>query len=160
MRERSYRFDKISAVANALTFGLLIYTLEGLAHDENRRLIAVQVVLLLTIGYFFIRRQRMLQAPILPVDLLKIPIFSLSVGTSVCSFTAQMLAMVSLPFLFQDVLARSVAETGLLLTPWPLATIVAAPLAGRLVEKIHPGLLGGVGMAVFALGLFLLVAAG
>lgn len=116
-----------------------------------------QVVLLLTIGYFFIRRQRMLQAPILPVDLLKIPIFSLSVGTSVCSFTAQMLAMVSLPFLFQDVLARSVAETGLLLTPWPLATIVAAPLAGRLVEKIHPGLLGGVGMAVFALGLFLLV---
>lgn len=144
-------------MANALTFGLLIYTLEGLAHDENRRLIAVQVVLLLTIGYFFIRRQRMLQAPILPVDLLKIPIFSLSVGTSVCSFTAQMLAMVSLPFLFQDVLARSVAETGLLLTPWPLATIVAAPLAGRLVEKIHPGLLGGVGMAVFALGLFLLV---
>ncbi len=156
VRERSYRFDKISAVANALTFGLLIYTLEGFAHDESRRLIAVQVVLLLAIGYFFIRRQRTLQAPILPVDLLKIPIFSLSIGTSVCSFTAQMLAMVSLPFLLEGVLGRSVAETGLLLTPWPLVTIVAAPLAGRLVEKIHPGLLGSVGMAVFALGLFLL----
>ena len=67
-----------------------------------------------------------------------------------------MLAMVSLPFLFQDFLGRSVVETGLLLTPWPLATIVAAPLAGRLVEKLHPGILGSIGMVVFAVGLFLL----
>jgi hypothetical protein len=45
---------------------------------------------------------------------------------------------------------------GLLLTPWPLATILTAPLAGRLVEKVHPGLLGGIGMAIFATGLFTL----
>ena len=32
--------------------------------------------------------------------------------------------------------------TGLLLTPWPLATLVTAPLAGYLVERIHPGILG------------------
>lgn len=44
----------------------------------------------------------------------------------------------------------------LLLTPWPLATILTAPLAGRLVEKVHPGLLGGIGMAIFATGLFTL----
>ena len=156
VKDCGYKFDKVSAVANALTFGLLIYILEGLAHDENRRFLAVQIVLLATIGYFFIRRQKMLKAPILPVDLLKIPIFSMSIGTSVCSFTAQMLAMVSLPFLFQDFLGRSVVETGLLLTPWPLATIVAAPLAGRLVEKLHPGILGSIGMVVFAVGLFLL----
>ena len=112
---------------------------------------------LLAIGYFFIRRQKNQKAPILPVDLLKIPIFSMSIGTSVCSFTAQMLAMVSLPFLFQDVMGRSVVETGLLLTPWPLATIVAAPLAGRLVEKLHPGLLGSIGMVVFAAGLYLMM---
>ena len=157
VKDCGYKFDKVSAVANALTFGLLIYTLEGLAHSENRQFLAIQIVALLAIGYFFIRRQKNQKAPILPVDLLKIPIFSMSIGTSVCSFTAQMLAMVSLPFLFQDVMGRSVVETGLLLTPWPLATIVAAPLAGRLVEQLHPGLLGSIGMVVFAAGLYLMM---
>ena len=94
--------------------------------------------------------------PLLPVDLLKIPIFSLSVGTSVCSFVAQMLAMVSLPFFLQHTLGLDEVVTGLLLTPWPLATMIAAPLAGRLIERVHAGLLGGVGLSIFSVGLFLL----
>ena len=56
----------------------------------------------------------------------------------------------------QNILGYSAVEIGLLLTPWPLATILTAPLAGRLVEKVHPGLLGGIGMAIFATGLFTL----
>ena len=43
----------------------------------------------------------------LPLDLLKIPLFSLSVATSICSYAAQILAYVSLPFLFQTVMHRS-----------------------------------------------------
>ncbi len=59
-----------------------------------------------------------------------------------------MLAMVSLPFFLQTVLGRDEVATGLLLTPWPLATMVIAPIAGRLVERYHAGLLGGIGLAV------------
>ena len=154
--DTKHKFDKISAIANALTFGLLIYTLEGFAHAENRKFIAIQLVLLIIIGTYFIRRQLKKTTPILPVDLLKIPIFALSIGTSITSFTAQMLAMVSLPFFMQNILGYSAVQIGLLLTPWPLATILTAPLAGRLVEKVHPGLLGGIGMAIFATGLFTL----
>lgn len=152
--EKRHKFDKISAIANALTFGLLIYSLEGFAHSENRDFIGLQIVMLAIIGTFFIRRQLKQEAPILPVDLMRIPIFALSIGTSITSFTAQMLAMVSLPFFMQNVLHYNAVEIGLLLTPWPLATILTAPLAGRLVERVHPGLLGGMGMAVFAAGLF------
>lgn len=53
---------------------------------------------MVVVGIFFIRRQLSLPVPLLPVDLLRIPLFSLSICTSVCSFCAQMLAMVSLPF--------------------------------------------------------------
>lgn len=42
--------------------------------------------------------------------------------------------------------------TGLLITPWPLAIAVAAPIGGRLVERWSPGLLGGIGLAVLAVG--------
>lgn len=62
--------------------------------------------------------------------------------------------MVSLPFFLQNTLGHSEVMTGLLLTPWPLATLVTAPLAGYLVERIHPGILGSVGMVLFAVGLF------
>ncbi len=150
------RFDKVSCLMNALTFGLLIFSLEGIAHKKSAVLIIGGIVALSIIGYFFIRRQLRQRFPLLPVDLMRIPIFSLSIGTSVSSFTAQMLAMISLPFFLQNTLGRSDVATGLLLTPWPLATMIMAPTAGRLVEKIHPGILGGIGMGIFATGLFLL----
>lgn len=148
------RFDLPSAVMNALTFGLLITALSGFAQGQSLTLIGAE---LLVVGFFFVRRQLSLPVPLLPIDLLRIPLFSLSIGTSICSFCAQMLAMVSLPFYLQTVLGRSEVETGLLLTPWPLATMVMAPLAGYLIERLHAGLLGALGMVIMAAGLFALV---
>ncbi len=150
------RFDKVGAVANALTFGLLVYTLDGFAHSENRELMAIQFLLLIVIGWFYVRQQLGQKNPILPIDLLRIPIFSMSMASSITSFCAQMLAMVSMPFFMQNILGYSAVEIGLLLTPWPLGTILMAPVAGRLVERVHPGLLGSVGMIIFATGLFML----
>ncbi|SUP83513.1 MFS transporter [Yersinia wautersii] len=150
------RFDITSCVLNALTFGLLITAISGFSQGQSPAVIAAQVVALLLIGFFFVRRQLTQSFPLLPVDLLRIPIFALSIGTSIFSFAAQMLAMVSLPFFLQTVLGRDEVATGLLLTPWPLATMVIAPIAGRLVERYHAGLLGGIGLAIFASGLFLL----
>lgn len=153
--ERSNRkFDKLSAIANAITFGLLIYTLDGFAHHENNDYIVIQLAVLAVVGTYYVRRQLNQPSPLLPLDLLGIPIFRLSILTSICSFTAQMLAMVSLPFFLQNSLGYSEVMTGLLLTPWPIATLVTAPAAGYLVERIHPGILGSIGMALFCIGLY------
>lgn len=150
------RFDWISGVMNALTFGLLIFSIEGFTHGIHLSVLVPGILLVVLLGYVYVRRQLSQEYPLLPVDLLRIPIFSLSVGTSICSFVAQMLAMVSLPFFLQHTLGKDEVETGLLLTPWPLATMIAAPLAGRLIERFHAGLLGGIGLSIFAGGLFLL----
>ncbi len=155
-KAQGQRFDITSAMMNALTFGLLISALSSAAQGHSWQIIVPQVLALVVIGYLFIRRQLTMTIPLLPVDLLRIPIFSLSIGTSVCSFCAQMLAMVSLPFFLQTVIGRDEVATGLLLTPWPLATMVMAPIAGRLIERYHAGLLGGIGLAMFAAGLFAL----
>src|SRR5665213_2074249 len=82
--------------------------------------------------------------------------FGLSIATSVCSFTAQMLAYIALPFYFQDALGRGAVATGLLITPWPVATAVMAPIAGRLADRYSAGVLGALGLIVFAAGLALL----
>lgn len=150
------RLDGQSVVLNAVFFGLLIYTIESMAHNGISTLLILQGVVTVLVGVLYIRRQLQIPIPILPVDLFRIPIFSLSVGCSIACFTAQMLALVSLPFFMQHSLGLSVAQTGLMLTPWPLATTLTAPLAGRLVERIHPGILGGVGLCIFTLGLYAL----
>lgn len=155
-KAQEQRFDVPSAIMNALTFGLMVSALSGFAQGQSGKMILAEVIALVIVGAAFIRRQLRLPFPLFPVDLLRIAVFSLSLGTSVCSFCAQMLAMVSLPFFLQTVLHRGEVATGLLLTPWPLATMVMAPIAGRLIERFHAGLLGAVGLAVFACGLFAL----
>lgn len=148
------KFDTISAITNAITFGLLIYTLDGFAHHERYDYLILQLIVLAVVGIYYVRRQLGQESPLLPLDLLKIPIFRLSIITSMCSFTAQMLAMISLPFFLQNTLGHSEVMTGLLLTPWPLASLITAPIAGYLVERIHPGILGSIGMVIFGIGLY------
>ncbi|TKI08358.1 MFS transporter [Martelella alba] len=156
VKNKDQRFNYASAILNALTFGLLLSAIGGFAQRIDNTVILVEFCLGVICAVIFIRHQLRQQWPLLPVDLLRIPLFSLSLCTSICSFCAQMLAMVSLPFFLQNTLGRSEVATGLLLTPWPLATMFFAMLAGRLIGRIHAGLLGAVGLGMFALGLFAL----
>jgi MFS transporter, DHA2 family, multidrug resistance protein len=150
------RFDLPSALLNAVFFGLLIFAIDGAAHGQGAALIAGEAVGALAVGVALVLRQLPQAAPLLPVDLLRIPLFALSIATSVCSFAAQMLAYVALPFYLQDMLGRTHVETGLLMTPWPLTTGAMALIAGRLADRCSAGVLGGIGLAVFASGLALL----
>ena len=153
-----HRFDGLSATLNALTLGLLIVAIDGLGQGENTVLITLELVVAGVAGWLLVRRQLSRASPLLPIDLLRIPIFALSIATSICSFAAQTLAYVSLPFFLQDALGRSQVATGLLMTPWPLTVAIVAPIAGRLADRHPAGLLGGIGLVSMAAGLVLLAA--
>ena len=149
------RLDGFSVLLNALTFGLLITGIDALGSgDLTYPLLALAGAIVM--GIVFVRYQLSLPMPLLPLDLLQRPVFALSMMTSVCSFAAQTLAYLALPFYFHNELGCSMAETGMLMTPWPLAIAVAAPVSGRLADRFSPGLLGGIGLATLAGGLALL----
>ena len=151
----SHRFDWISAIYNAFFFGGLVIGVDQLGHGiSNFWRIGLTFGVAVVSGVLLVRRQLSRAAPLLPIDLLRIPIFALSIMTSICAFCAQTLTFVTLPFLLQNVLHRGAVETGLLMTPWPLTLVFVAPMSGRLADRHPSGLLGGIGMALFAAGLF------
>ena len=151
-----HRFDMISALLNAGTFGLLILGIGEGAHSASGWSTAGVLAGSAVFGFFLVQRQLGLSAPLLPVDLYRRPLFALSSATSMCSFAAQGLSFVSLPFFFQTVLGHTAVETGLLLTPWPVVTGLMAPIAGPLSDRYPPAILGGIGMVVLCIGLSLM----
>ena len=148
------RFDGVSAILNALSLGPLISGLSSIgAAGLPWYVPAGQIILGLGAGGLLVRRQRGQAAPMLPVDLLRIETFRLSIMASIVSFAAQMLATVSLPFFFSHMLGYDAVRTGLLMTPWPAATAVLAPIGGRLSERYSGAKLSGIGSLLFGLGL-------
>ncbi|MDQ0608513.1 DHA2 family multidrug resistance protein-like MFS transporter [Variovorax sp. W1I1] len=159
------RFSPIDVTLNVLMFSLVFLGVDRLGVREGgvegggSHWSAWAILLAgLAVGFVYLRRQRTQAVPLFPIDLLRIPVFALSMGTSVAAFCAQMLAYIALPFLLLDVYGRSHIEAGLLITAWPLAIVVMAPIAGKLIGKYPDGLLGGIGLGLLAAGLALLAA--
>ena len=150
-------FDPVSAVLNALTFGLFITALDGVGRGQSVGMIVGEFAVCFAIGYVFVRRQLGLRAPMLPVDLFANPVFALSSATAVCAHAAQVMAMVALPFYFQYVGGMSPIEIGVLITPWPTMLVIMAPLSGRLADRYNTGMLGGIGLAIMCMGLLLVL---
>ena len=151
-----YRFDFLSALLNAVTFGLIITLVDGLGRSPGRTEL-IEFVAALLVGTVFIIRQLHLTVPLLPVDLFRRPIFALSVATSVCSYIAQTSAYVVLPFYFQYVGGLSPIDTGLMMTPWPAIVVIVAPIAGRLSDRYPAGVLGSLGLAAMTAGMLSLL---
>ena len=148
-------FDVLSAVFSGVTFGLLIFGIDGIAHGHAPIVIVAELGGSLVMGTFFVLRQRQLADPMMPIDVFRRPVFALSITASTCTFTAQGLAFVSLPFFFHTVLGRDATSTGILLTAWPLALATIAPIAGRLADRHHAGVLGAIGLTSMTAGLVL-----
>jgi DHA2 family multidrug resistance protein-like MFS transporter len=149
------RLNFVGAGLYAGTMGLVLSGLQTLAHRAAAWLAVLEIGSGALLAWLLARHERPRAAPIIPFDLLGIRIFRLSLATSVCSFTAQMSALVALPFEIQR-LGHSAVETGLYITPWPLALAFVAPLAGRLADRYPAGLLGGAGLLTLSSGLCLL----
>jgi DHA2 family multidrug resistance protein-like MFS transporter len=90
-------FDWTAALLSGAMMGCTVFGVETLAR-ENGLLGAGLIAAGIASGVLLVRREWGDPAPLFPVDLLKIRIFSMSIVTSTVSFAAQMLAFVTLPF--------------------------------------------------------------
>jgi len=145
------RLDLFSVALNALVFGSLVVGAELLPASP---VLAIALFIAATLGLVaLVRREMPKEAPLIPLDLLRAPSFRVSVIASVCCFIGQTAGVVALPFYLQHGLGQSPMMTGLYMTPWPLAVAIAAPVAGRLANRVSTAWLCAVGGACLATGL-------
>lgn len=151
------RFRWGDALLNAVTFGAAFALVTSYSQGANWWLLALFAAVAVGVGQYYVRQQLRRDVPILPFDLLRIPIFSLSVVTSILTFVAQMSMIVSMPFVLQRQFGYSPVEVGAILTAWPATNMCTTPISGFLVERFHAGVLGCIGLAALTVGLLLLV---
>lgn len=145
------RFDVVSAVLSAAALILIVLGLELMLEMPLRS--ALLIVLAAAAGVWLVRRSSQQTNPLVPVDLFRIAPYSYAVLASMLLFGAQMAAFVALPFYFQSVMGRSQVSLGLLMTAWPIAGGIMAPIAGRLADHYSAAILSGIGACVMVLGL-------
>jgi DHA2 family multidrug resistance protein-like MFS transporter len=145
------RLDLLSIALNAGLFGPLVLGVNRLSTDPLQGIGLIGVAALCLV--LLLVRELPRPAPLIPIDLLRLPPFGLGILASVLCFTGQMAGTVALPFYLQHSLGRTAAATGLYMIPWPLAVAVAAPFSGRLSDKISAGWLCAAGGICLAAGL-------
>lgn len=154
--------DLPGAGLSALTFASLLLALAGLGQGWEPLAVLMLAVSGICAAVALVARMRGQDAPLLPIDLLRIRLYALSVGVSLCAFSVQMLTLVTLPFHLHNDMGFSTIETGLIFSGWPLAVALVAPIAGWLSDRMPPAVLGMVGLVAMAasLGMLALVPVG
>jgi DHA2 family multidrug resistance protein-like MFS transporter len=140
-------------LANTLTFVLFFCGAERIASAPASGFMLIGGAVLSLV--VLLRLERRTAAPIVPTDLLADPAFRIAVIASAACFTGQMLSYVALPFYLQHTLQMTPAMAGLYMMPWPVATIIVAPISGWLADRVKTAWLCASGGALLAAGLLI-----
>jgi len=149
------RFDALNAVLSGVMLVLLVIGLDQLAAAPLSALAAMAVGV--GLGVVIFRRARKQTAPLWPIDLFPIRAFSFGISSWLFMFAAQTAAFIALPFYFLQTFGRDQIEVGLLMTAWPVCSVLVAPLAGRLADRYRAAVLCLVGSGLLLLGHLLLL---
>jgi EmrB/QacA subfamily drug resistance transporter len=153
------RFDWVGAallgpVVALVLLGLTFGNTWGWASPTLALTLSLGVVCLLT---FWIAEKRSV-SPLIDPALLRVRSFSLGLVAGLLSYAVLFGSLFVMPFYLERILDQSAAQTGLLLTPVPIALGILAPIAGTLTDRIGPlwpTVLGMLGAAIALTGLAL-----
>jgi EmrB/QacA subfamily drug resistance transporter len=102
----------------------------------------------------FIFNERRIPHPMIELSLFRNRPFIIGNICGWLSFVAMFANTMILPFYLQQVLNYRPSQVGLLMTAFPIAMAITAPISGRASDKYGPLLLTSGGLAITALGLF------
>ncbi len=114
---------------------------------------------LLLLGIFILIERRS-PAPMLDLNLFRVPLFSTATAAAILNYICVYSITFLMPFYLIQGRGLNPAQAGMLLTAQPVIMAIAAPVSGALSDRIGSRLPGMIGMGVLAAGLFVLAGLG
>ena len=151
----------IDFVGSAALAAGLIPVLVALSVAKDQGWTSLEVLGLLGFGLamllaFFVIEQRV-KEPIVPFQLFKNRAFAVSMLVGFFAALGMFGMIIFVPLETQGVLAVSVTNSGLLLTPMMFGLIVSSVITGQLIPRIkHYHYLGTIGLALVMVGIYLI----
>ena len=149
------RLDPASTVTSAIGFSLLIYGLDGFARRDPVPLTLAELAAGGATFAWFARRQFRLPVPMISLDLFRLPRFAVAAQASFCGWVAWSIGVISLPFFLQLDFGLTPLQSGLVMTAWPIANALVAPLTGHWADRYAVGWIATGGLVIFTAALLL-----
>ena len=142
-------FDLIGALSFACCISLILF---GLATAQKGGWQSPLAIAFLIAGFallfFFIHWERRARAPLLDLELFRIPAFTLGNVARWISFVTMSVSILLMPFYLQFALGLDPLRAGFLVAPTPLAMALLAPVTGWMSERFAAERLCAAGLAV------------
>lgn len=141
------QFDWKGGLCWVVTVVLAINLLQRVQHSLLT-LSAVKLIFLTGLLYCFIRIEKTVSHPIVPLHLFKNRYYWVGVVTAALSFLSLFSVLVLLPFYLEYVLYFSSSQIGVTMMAVPATLIILAPLAGNLYDRIGAKYLTSIGLFI------------
>jgi MFS transporter, DHA2 family, multidrug resistance protein len=152
----SENFDRKAAILCTAFIALIIGGIALGFHTQSW----LKAIGLMTLGigaaWLLFRHEVHKERPILPLDLLSNSYFRRAFFAGVSAYLASMIVLISMPFWLSRVHGSDTIAIGKLMAIWPLTMLIISPLAGILSDRIRPGIMGSLGMAILVVAMTLL----
>ncbi|MGE2724112.1 DHA2 family efflux MFS transporter permease subunit [Mycolicibacterium pulveris] len=151
---RRQRFDVLGVLLSGAGICLIVFGLqEGRNHSWALDIWVCLIGGLVLLAVFAIWQSVQPHEPLVPLKLFRHRDFGLAnVGIALTSF-AVVAFVVPLMFYLQEVRGLSATHAALVTVPMAVSTGLVAPVAGRLVDRVHPRVIVGPGFAAMAVAL-------
>ncbi len=154
------RLDLVSAGMSLVAVLAVIFGLKQIAQDGVGWLPLSSILLGLTAGALFVRRQFFLADPMIDLRLFRTPAFSASLAVNFLSIFVAVGYFLFVAQYLQLVVGLSPLAAGFWSVPSALGFIVGSNVAPRIVRQVRPAHVMGAGLGLAAIGLGVLTQVG
>jgi len=150
--KQSFDYGGAMLFAGGITSFLLSLS-EGQRLGWNSLPVLGLAALAVLLTALFIYVEFKVRQPMIDLTLFKNRLFFAGNAAGLISFVTMFFALFLMPFYLDTVLGLQPYQIGLMMTPFPLAMLVTAPLSGLASDRLGPLYLTTGGMAVLTIGL-------
>ena len=151
------RLDLRSAAMSLLAILGVVYGLKEMAQDGLSVVPILSIVAGVLLGIAFIRRQLHIESPMIDVRLFRIRAFSASLGSYLLGIFVVVGYFLFIAQYLQLIIGLSPLEAALWSLPSAAGFVVGSTIAPKIIHRVRPSVIMGMGMAVAAAGTALLI---